>query len=158
MKVEDAIRASCLSEGLDEAAVSRLIQMAQTRLYKEGDFLVRQFEGDRDLFILVSGCADVLAVTGEVVGHVKTGVPFGELAMIDGKPRAATIRARSACLVALIPFDSLHAMIWDDAVVGRQLLHNLARGLSTKLRSVNQHVAMLLALGEAHGHKLDWEG
>lgn len=58
-------------------------------LFAEGD------KGD-SMYVLVSGHADVL-LRGKVVEQLESGAIFGELAIIDNTPRAATIVARDDC-------------------------------------------------------------
>jgi CRP-like cAMP-binding protein len=61
-------------------------------IFAEGD------EGDR-MFVVRTGEVEIER-DGKVVETLGPGGIFGEMALIDGSPRAATARAKTACEVA----------------------------------------------------------
>ncbi|MEQ9683440.1 MAG: cyclic nucleotide-binding domain-containing protein [Rhodospirillales bacterium] len=66
----------------------------ERKMYQAGD---RNFkEGDEGLFayLVQSGSVEIYReVSGEVLSTIGSGGIFGEMALIDGKPRAASARA-----------------------------------------------------------------
>jgi CRP-like cAMP-binding protein len=60
-------------------------------------------EGDRgeEMYVIRSGEVEVER-NGKIVETLSSGGIFGEMALIDGSPRAATARAKTACEVASI--------------------------------------------------------
>ena len=64
-------------------------------MFAEGD------EGDK-MYVIRSGEVEIVR-DGQVVETLSPGGIFGEMALIDGSPRAATARAKTACEVAPIP-------------------------------------------------------
>jgi CRP-like cAMP-binding protein len=63
-------------------------------LFSEGD------KGDK-MYVIRSGEVEVER-DGKIVETLSGGGIFGEMALIDGSPRAATARAKTACEVAAI--------------------------------------------------------
>jgi CRP/FNR family transcriptional regulator, cyclic AMP receptor protein len=63
-------------------------------IFKEGD------QGDK-MYLVRSGEVEI-EVNGEVIETLAQGGIFGEMALIDGSPRAATARAKSSCEVAAV--------------------------------------------------------
>ena len=63
-------------------------------IFKEGD------QGDK-MYLVRSGEVEI-EVNGEVIETLAQGGIFGEMALIDGSPRAATARAKSGCEVAAV--------------------------------------------------------
>jgi len=61
---------------------------------KAGDTIIVQGEDGDNFYVIDSGEVDVF-VNGEKVTSIKDGGSFGELALIYGTPRAATIKAKS---------------------------------------------------------------
>src|SRR3989337_3251492 len=63
-------------------------------IFSEGD------KGDK-MYVIRSGEVEVER-SGKIVETLSAGGIFGEMALIDGSPRAATARAKTACEVAPI--------------------------------------------------------
>ena len=55
-------------------------------------------KGDK-MYVIRSGEVDI-EIDGKVIETLSAGGIFGEMALIDGSPRAATARAKTACEVA----------------------------------------------------------
>jgi CRP-like cAMP-binding protein len=81
---------------LHEADLAVVLQYTQARLYKPGDFAVREGELDRSFFIISRGSFEVLVPVDEGPQHVRTleaGDLFGEVGFFDGLPRSADVVA-----------------------------------------------------------------
>jgi len=74
------------------------------RRLRPGDTLVEQGDQGEELFLLFDG---VLAVEqdGEQVAEVGPGAVLGEMALLEGGRRTATLRALTRCRVAVVPGD-----------------------------------------------------
>ncbi len=71
------------------------------RRLEQGETLTEQGAADDDLFLLLDGVLQV-EVDGEVVAEVGPGAILGERAALEGGVRTATLRASTACRVAVI--------------------------------------------------------
>lgn len=83
---------------LDAATVDDLAGQAPMRVYGTDEIIVRQGEGGSSLFIVLKGALDA-SIDGVVVGQICQGSFFGEMSLLTGEPRTATVRA--ACEVWL---------------------------------------------------------
>ena len=90
------------------------------RRLRPGAHLVEQGDPGDELFLLFDG---VLAVEqdGRTVTEVGPGAILGEMALLQGGRRTATLRAVTPCRVAVVPADRLN----------RTALEQLARGRTT---------------------------
>ena len=95
-----------------------------------GRTLVHQHDIGREFFIIASGTAEVLRA-GESVAQLGAGQFFGEMALLDGKPRTATVRAISAMEVLVQDQREFHAMLHRSPTVAC----NITRTLSRRLRA-----------------------
>jgi small-conductance mechanosensitive channel len=91
---------------LPEDALRELALRVKTRLYSEGETIIRQGEVGHELFIVQNGevCV-VLDRNGnsEVeIASLGPGKFFGEMSLMTGEPRRATVRARSECEVLVV--------------------------------------------------------
>ncbi|OYT73177.1 MAG: hypothetical protein CFK52_02620 [Chloracidobacterium sp. CP2_5A] len=79
---------ACLSESERMHAARGMLR----RRYASGETIVRQGEPGEDLFILEDGAVRI-EVDGLEVGDMRAPDCFGEMALMTGEPRSATIRA-----------------------------------------------------------------
>jgi hypothetical protein len=93
------LRSSTLFAGVDDHWVHRVATSGRRRRVPGGETVVRQWELDRDFYVLLRGTAEVLGKEGPL-GSMEAGDFFGELAALDwgagfGYPRLATVTART---------------------------------------------------------------
>jgi hypothetical protein len=93
-------------------------KLARKRL-KEGETLTEQGEPGRDLFLLIDGILAV-EVDGEPIAELGPGTIAGERSVLEGGTRTATLRARSACNVAVVPMDALATTDLEAIASGRR--------------------------------------
>jgi Cyclic nucleotide-binding domain len=98
---------SALERELSRRLMSGDAKLSRTRL-KDGETLVEQGEEGSELFLLLDGVLTV-EVDGEPVAELGPGTIAGEQALLGGGTRTATLRAASACNVAVVPADALAA-------------------------------------------------
>src|ERR1700754_925295 len=95
-----------LLKGLDRETLRRVEESCGWRRYEPGEPIVEYLDRSDDVFFLVSGEARVMvySLAGRVVNFhdLSSGDMFGELPAFDGRPRSASVEARTSCLVASI--------------------------------------------------------
>jgi Cyclic nucleotide-binding domain len=94
-----------LEEELTRIALTLNAKLPRRRL-DAGETLVEQGEPGRDMFLLLDGLLDV-EIDGETVARVGAGAVLGELAILGDGRRQATLRARRACRVAVLPAEAI---------------------------------------------------
>ena len=71
---------------------------------RAGETLVAQGDEGDELFLLFDGVLEVER-DGEVIAEVGPGAILGEMALLEGGARTATLRAATDCRVAVAPGD-----------------------------------------------------
>ena len=64
------------------------------RKFEAGETIFKERDPGRSMFIIQSGAVEVSSIKNDqkvVYAHLKTGAIFGEMALIDGQPRSATV-------------------------------------------------------------------
>ena len=125
---------ACFSDGqLDE-----LLTETQRARFGRGETIIEQGQQGSSMFVLLGGSADVLvAANGHTtrVAGLRAGDCFGEMSLLNGEPRSATVRAGSDCEVVEIGKASLAEMLQKSP----ELLHGLC-DLLAKRRLENEGI------------------
>ena len=112
-------------------AVSRL--MTELTI-KEGATLTRQGEPGREFMIISSGTAKV-EIDGQTVAHLAPGEFLGELAVISGTPRTATVTATSPMIIEILNRREFMALLDESATLGRKILVGAVKRLQMNERT-----------------------
>lgn len=83
--------------------LNRVLELSEKTVFPAGAVIVDQGDPGTDCFIIVSGAASVY-VRGEYIATSTSGSIIGEMALIDHRPRTATVVADSE--VSTLRFDS----------------------------------------------------
>jgi len=104
-------------------------------------------EGDRDgtLFILVEGMANVVKDDGsgklQTLASLGPGHTLGEMALVDGSPRSATVVAASSLLLLALSREGLDRLCEERPKLAVKVLRKLAVFLSQRLRQTSGALA-----------------
>jgi CRP-like cAMP-binding protein len=104
MAHEEALAAVPLFTQLPRKDLTRLGRAVVERHYKKGETIVKEGEQAVAFFIVVKGKVEVTRGQGpkkNKLNDLGPGATFGEMALLDGAPRVATVRAAedTDCLV-----------------------------------------------------------
>jgi CRP-like cAMP-binding protein len=129
-----------LLKGLSADTLGRIQKTCTWRRYESEEPIVEYLDRSDDVFFLVSGEARVIvySLTAKVVSFhdLGPGDMFGELPAIDGRPRSASVEARTSCLVASMKASAFHELLRQEPVVMQAVLRQLVstiRRLSTRV-------------------------
>lgn len=131
-----------LFEGLSEFELARLLEEADLVDALAGEFLIREGEQGHHLFVLLSGAAGITKRKfgiPKVIQRLEAGECFGEMSLIEARPRSASVHAVRPC--KLLRLDGRHVVSIPD--VSAKIYRNIAVLLSQKLRHANE----ILTLG-----------
>jgi MFS superfamily sulfate permease-like transporter/CRP-like cAMP-binding protein len=130
-----------LMQGLDAAQQAVLASVLERVALSAGEVLFRAGEpGDR-VYVLAQGSISILSGTPEDRKSVRRlasftpGVIFGETAMLDGGGRTATARADQPSVAYVLTRERLDEIRRTNPALASQVLLNLARQLSARLRN-----------------------
>lgn len=94
----NALRQNFVFASLEEAEVSRIVEYLAKTTVARGTDLIKQGEQGDFFYIVEEGKFDFI-VKGKTVGSCAKGGSFGELALLYGAPRAATVRAMGPAVI-----------------------------------------------------------
>ncbi len=127
-----------LFSGLITDQLSALEQTAEMRAYHTGDVIFREGDPGDGLYVVLEGLVQVSTRVSEterrVLTRVEPGDFFGEMAILDDRPRSATASAESDTKVYFLHRDDL-IRILDQSP---KLAVSLLREFSLRLRDFNR--------------------
>jgi small-conductance mechanosensitive channel len=88
------VLASLLREGHEALARS-----AREHVYGDGEVIVREGDAGTSMFVIADGEVAVTIGAGHEVARIGAGGFFGEMSLLTGDPRSATVAARRDCRV-----------------------------------------------------------
>lgn len=135
-----------LFAALDREALDALAETSRTRTFPDGQILCWEGDPGDDLLILEAGRIKVCRFTPSgqevVLAQLLAPIAFGELALIDGAPRTATLVAESAVRIRYLPRTALIDLLTSDPRVAMALMQSMAR----MIRQTNERLADIVAL------------
>jgi hypothetical protein len=115
---------SSLFEGMTSEELHPIGEIAVTVDLEPGDVVVRQGDPGDAVFVIADG---TLAVTkdGHKLKEVGRGAVFGEMALLDGGQRSASIEALTRSRLLRIPRDEFEALIDQHPEIARGIIRTL---------------------------------
>lgn len=108
-----------------------------------GDVLIKQHDIDRSTYVLTEGELSVEAEdeSGSVseVATVKPVAIFGEQTFLDGKPRSATLRARTPAVIHRLTLNDFDRLRVEEPEIACAFLFDVARSMSLRLRAQSEN-------------------
>ena len=134
------IRETALFRGCSAEEVRWISRVADTVDVPAGRTIVRRGHRAREFVVLVGGAA--AASKGESSVSLAPGSYFGDMGLIDGRPHASTIQARTQVRLLVFSPGAFRGMLHRIPAVGRKLLTEMV----VQLRTVDQDPRSLRAV------------
>ena len=116
-EVQAILRGEPLFDCLDDAQLENVLQRARVNHFGRGERVIEEGAPGDSMFILLRGTAQVSVAqngAGIRVGVLRSGDCFGEMSLLTGEPRTATVRAEGDCEVLEIS-KSVMAEVFQSA-------------------------------------------
>ena len=135
---------------LSDHQLAALFPAIQHRSYPRHSFMLRAGEKADALYIIMAGRAKVVVDDGEgrevTLTLIGPNEFFGEMSLIDDKPRSASVEAVDTCEVLYISKAAFMSCLKDNFEVAMLIL----RAVVARLREADRKIASL-ALMDVHG-------
>ncbi|MDR6554026.1 Crp/Fnr family transcriptional regulator [Paenibacillus qinlingensis] len=125
---------------LNEHQLNTLAEICTRRTYKTGTILFQEKEIGSVFYMVLSGSVKIYTTSqaGEekILSICKSGESFGELSLIDGKPRSASAQTLEECILLTITGQSFLELLRNHFDISLGIMQEL----SSRLRDTNQQV------------------
>ena len=131
---------------LPEDEIAQLETIAQKRVIRKNTVVINEGDQTDSLYILLSGKANAIRCDESgrelVVNRIKPFDCFGEMSLLDGEVRSATVETKEKCEMMVISRRDFHAF----AEKRPQIYWNVIEYLLSKLRSATRQIQNLAFL------------
>jgi len=131
----DALAQVPLFSGLAPRHLKRLADLTEQQRFMEGSRVVREGDIGDTFYVILEGEAKVTGRSGRVVNRLRPGDFFGEISLLDGGPRTASVLADSPLMMLALPRTAFLKMLRQEPDVGVKLLGYAASMLRRLERS-----------------------
>lgn len=140
MQLPTEVRDNPFFRSMSDDQVKTLLATGTERNFDGGDILVRQFDKQSDVMIVVRGKVAIKTFSGDVIAELGPGGVFGEVSLVDDASRSATVVAVGSGTLAVLSSEKLRTTIDADPELRALVMGNIARILCARLRAANVHL------------------
>lgn len=145
LEVEHLFGSSPLFAGLSREEIRELVNLTDKRPLQAGECLFTQGDIAQALYIIQSGEVQVRAAspTGEdiVLAVLGASTVVGELALIDGGPRSATVEAIGDCDIYQLSREHFEQLRHAMSPAAYKVILNITRTVEARRRTAEQRIA-----------------
>jgi CRP-like cAMP-binding protein len=121
---------------------ARLVAYTRETVFEDKEMIIKAGETDRSLYFLTEGRVDLLLASphkaDRLVRTISAPAVFGEMGFIEDRPRTMTIRGMGRGKLLRLDFEAFERLAADHPAIAQNLLFELARVLSLRLRWATQ--------------------
>lgn len=135
-----------------------LARGAQSREYAVGETIVREGDASASMFLVERGSVDVVTSAGQRVATTSAGGYFGEMSLLTGAPRSASVVAATDCALVEIDASSFRDYVQAHPDVLAQMAtaaaarqHELDVARANTPAAAKDHVSLLSKMRQFFG-------
>lgn len=118
-RIRDIIKNSVMFSHIEEEQHEIVINAMEEKVVKAGENCIKQGDDGDFFYVIDTGVADVFVQKGtdapKLVLEYKPGDSFGELALLHGDPRAATVTATQDCRLWALDRDTFRRILMSSS-------------------------------------------
>jgi len=133
-----------LLEGLAPDDLTAVLMMTEPRTVAQRDWLFRRGDASDGVWLMEEGFVNVYADMDDASPRLAAFGPgqfVGEMSLVDGKPRSASVRAEVPVRALLLSAEALASLLEHRPDAAMKIMQNLARELSLRVRSTSALLA-----------------
>lgn len=115
----------------------RIADLCAEERYMDGATIVRAGDIGDTFYVINEGQAKVVAPSGRVVNHLFPGDFFGEISLLDGGPRTASVVAETPLTMLTLSRGDFQALLAAEPAVAVKVLAHTAGLLRRMMHAVS---------------------
>ena len=134
--VERVLASVPLFEDLAPRHLKRIRDITELADYMAGASIVKEGADGDSFFVILRGQAKV-AVKGRTINRLRPGDHFGEISLLDGGKRSASVVSETPMTLAIIQRDAFMKIVRQEPTIASKILKELA----SRIRMVDRSLA-----------------
>lgn len=144
--IEPFIRQMTVFKNLSDNYIHRLVDDFELLNFQCGDAVFYQSDNCNDLYVVISGTVKASLINDDgqefILSYFKGGDFFGEMSLLDGKARSATMIAVEASMMGRLKREKLLTAMTDDPSLAIDILSAIVQ----RLRSADKMIENIVFL------------
>ena len=129
----ELLRKVPLLAALPEVQLGDLASYLKEKHFRRGEYIIYEGDEGNELFIIIEGLVKITKLNEDgrekILATLGEGEFFGELALVDGAPRSATVQAKSVCIMYSLARNEFMNLLRQAPEVSLSIITVLARRL-----------------------------
>jgi CRP/FNR family cyclic AMP-dependent transcriptional regulator len=148
-------------QAMDNDALARLAAVLQGKDYADGAIIFAEGDPGDCMYFIVSGCvriekrAQANSAVSKILTVLEAGDYFGEMALLDQKPRSAAALATGGARILRLSKEAFDEMQSKSSVAGMSVLFAMIRTSSERIRRLSSQLVVYDEVGKAIGESQD---
>jgi CRP/FNR family transcriptional regulator/CRP/FNR family cyclic AMP-dependent transcriptional regulator len=146
MDLKDFLKKVPIFSDFSEEELNKLLEIAKKKDFKKDKVIFQKDETGNFFFLICSGKIKVILETEEgregILSILYPTEFFGEMSLLDGEPRSATVVALEDTSVLIINREDFLNLLYNHPQIALKIL----RTLSLRLRKANRQIETLMFL------------
>jgi CRP/FNR family transcriptional regulator, cyclic AMP receptor protein len=160
MNPEELKRIAVLGE-MDSDALARLATALEEKAYADAQTVFAEGDPGDSMYFIVQGCiriekrAQAASAAHKTLAVLEAGDYFGEMALLDQKPRSASAVAAGEVRILRLSKAAFDEMQGKGSIAGMSVLFAMIRTSSERIRRLSAEVVVYDEVGKAIGESRD---
>jgi CRP-like cAMP-binding protein len=138
------LRSLTIFSDLDKNELEIVYKRVFEQSIKKGSLLFVEGEPGELLYIIMSGCVEIIKKTKDnekiVLATMGANDIVGEMSLIDSEPRAATARTSADSVLMVITKQKFNEILQSDPRIAAKILMGLLKVISRRLRIMDKKI------------------
>ncbi len=146
---------------VDDDALARLAASLEQKDYADGQTVFAEGDPGDSMYFIVRGCiriekrAQAASSVHKILAVLEAGDYFGEMALLDQKPRSASAVAAGGTAILRLSKTAFDRMQGESSAAGMGVLFAMIRTSSERIRRLSTQVVVYDEVGKAIGESRD---
>lgn len=152
ISVIDSLAKIELFKGIDRQGLEQIAGLCVRIPFKKNDVFFEEGDLGDKLYLILDGqvriSRNVQGMGEEALAVLGAGAAFGEMALVEDAPRSADAKGHQAGSMLVLNKDDLEQLLFADKDLAYEVLWNVIKILSHRLRQTNDKMTFLSVTGK----------